>query len=488
MSSLKKVAANSFFYTASSILLRASSIIFFPIFSLYLTKTDYGILSITQSVGGLFTIICGLELNKAITRQIFNDNNDKSYKNDSSLIFTTLLTSFLFGCLIILILSFTGSLLLKPLLNEIPFYPYIFIFLLSIPLSNVIDIARTYYKAKHEGFKAFILDTSFFSINILFNLLLVVVYKLGVLGIITGTLINSILFSIILYFFFYRNFEWSFDKYKLFDTLKYSAPLIPYTLLNILFEGIDRYFLNAYVNTAASGIYYISLTFASIFSSGKEAVINAFTPWVFSNINTKSESYLSELINTVFLLTGILAIGVSWFSREILMLISNNPDFIEAYQFIPFTVVGLFIIFLGQLYNIKTFYFGKYNRYLFIATVAGIISDFIACYFLVKPYGIYGAVVARLIAFTIHVMALIFFSSLESEKRGIYQIKKHFLILILVSFIAGVSVIFSFSILNSIIKLVTMMTIVAATYYYLNIRFNLKNHLKTIFIKKIKNT
>lgn len=479
MSSLKKVAANSFFYTASSILLRASSIIFFPIFSLYLTKADYGILSITQSIGGLFTIICGLELNKAITRQIFNDNDVESYKNDSSLIFTTLLTSFFFGCLIVLILSFTGSLLLKPLLNEIPFYPYVFVFLLSIPLSNIIDIARTYYKAKHEGFKAFVLDMSFFSSNIILNLLFVAVLKMGVLGIFIGSLTNTLFFSIILYYIFYRKFTFNLDKNILKNALSYAIPLVPYSLLNILFESIDRFFLNADSGSQISGIYYISLTFAAIFSAAKESIINAFTPWVFANINEKSENYISNIINTIFISTGLIAISIAWFSKEILMILSSNPDFVDAYKYIPFTVIGLYIIFLGQLYNIRTFYYGKYNRYLFLATVAGIIADIIACYYLVDFYGIYGAIMARLIAFTIHVAVLIYLSSLEIEKKNLYKTNELIIIAIFTLILTSLAVMFPFSILVTLVKITIMIIIIAIMIYYFNKQYH--------FIKQIRN-
>ncbi len=478
MSTLKRVAANSFLYTASSILLRASSLIFFPIFSLYLTKSDYGILSITQSIGGLVALFASLEMGKALTRYIFNEGVEKT-DSHASLIYTTLIASLIFSIILTAILFTIGPILLKPILNDVLFFPYVFVFLLSIPLNMVVDTCRVYQKAMHNGFYAFVLDTSFFSTNILLNLLFVVVFKMDVLGILLGILLNTVLYSVILAFIFYRKFSFSFDNVILKKSLSYALPLIPFSVLNILFESIDKFFLNADSGAQTSGIYYIALTFATIFSSAKESVINAFTPWLFGNINDKPEAYIAEIITTIFLVLGIIAVSISWFSKEILMILSSNPDFVEAYKYIPFTVMGLYIIFLGQLYNIKTFYFGKYNRYLFLATVAGIIADIIACYLLVEPYGINGAIAARIIAFTVHVIALIYMSTLELEKRGIYETKKMILILLCIVFLTGISVVFPFSLMVTFIKASILLLMLIGIYLNFDSKYHLTEQIKS---------
>jgi O-antigen/teichoic acid export membrane protein len=478
LSTLKRVATNTFFYTASSLLLRASSLIFFPIFSLYLTKADYGILSITQSIGSFVILFSGLELGKALTRFIFNSNPDNK-EGHNTLIYSCLVGSFLFGSLLVLFLSLTGSFILKPLLNDIPFYPYVLIFLLSIPFNSIIDTCRVYQKATHQGYNAFLLDTSFFSSNILMNLLFVVVLKMDVIGIIISILLNTLLFSVLLYFLFYRKLKFNFDKNILKDAFSYSLPLIPYALLNILFESIDKFFLNADSGAQTSGIYYIALTFASIFSTVKESTINAFTPWLFGNIKTQSEKYLSGIISSIYIALGIMAIGISWFSKEILMLLSSNPDFVEAYKYIPMTVLGLYVIFLGQLYNIKTFYYGRYNRYLFIATMVGIIADIAGCYLLIEKYNIYGAVAARVIAFAVHVIALIFFSSLETEKREIYNTSKLILTLFLISITLSLPLVVELTAEIFIIKAIAYFFVIVFMLYYAEKKFQfLSNYLK----------
>ncbi|MEX0811989.1 MAG: oligosaccharide flippase family protein [Chitinophagales bacterium] len=481
MATLRKVAQNSFLYTISSVLLRASSIIFFPIFSLYLTKSDYGILSITQSIGTFVTLFAGLELGKALTRFIFNES-EKENSDHSSLIFTTLITSFAFGLIVVAFLSLSGPYILKPILNDIPFYPYVFLFLLSIPLNTSVNTCRVYLKANHRGYHAFILDTAFFSINILLNLFFVVIMGMDVLGIILGVLLNTTLFSLLLYFLFYRKYTFDFDKKILKSTLNYAIPLLPYSVLNILFESVDKFFLNAYLGSQASGIYYIALTFAAIFSSAKEAIINAFTPWLFANIREKPEKEIAKIISLIFAGAGFVAIGISWFSRELLTLLSSNPDFIVAYQYIPFTVIGLYIIFMGQLYNIKTFYYGKYNRYLFLATLAGIVADVIACYLLIKPYGIYGAVAARIIAFSVHVVVIVYLSNKEADKRNIYNTKLIIGTLLLACSVSLLPVVDDQTLTFTVLKLFFYMLMSVGFLFILNRKMN----IVSLFLRKKK--
>ena len=146
--------------------------------------------------------------------------------------------------------------------------------------------------------------------------------------------------------------------------VRYAAPLLPFIFLNVIFESVDKLFLNANNGSADSGIYYLALTFAAIFSSFKEAVVSALTPWVFENMK-KSISNISRVFNVILLTTGILGFLISLFSQEVLTLISSRPEFIQAYRFVPFAVISLYIIFLGQLFNIKTLFFGNYHKFLF---------------------------------------------------------------------------------------------------------------------------
>ena len=124
---LNKVISNSFLYSLSSILLRASSIILFPIFSFYLTKADYGILLITQSITTFITSFSYFETQKSLTRLLYNDefSRKKVFGN-------IIITGIISNTIVVGVLLLFGNKILAYFLNDIPYYPYMFYSILCI--------------------------------------------------------------------------------------------------------------------------------------------------------------------------------------------------------------------------------------------------------------------------------------------------------------------------------------------------------------------
>ena len=277
----------------------------------------------------------------------------------------------------------------------------------------------------------------------------------------------------------------------LFKILRYCAPLVPYTILNICFEACDKFYLNSEHGTSYSGIYYIVVVFAAVFSAFKEAINTALTPWVYEKINLDT-GIIKMVINWIFLLSGFLAMGLSFLSEEILTVLSSNPTFIKAHIYIPFSVVSLYLILFGNFFNIKTYYFGKYTDYLFIATIIGIIVNLIACYFLIPKYDILGASIARLIAFAVHVFVLFYFSYKEVEKREIYDYKFLIACCLIMSALIVLPFFVSLNftlVVNILIKVGFIFSLMAMVYFIKRNEVNIfvKSFLSSMFRKKVNN-
>lgn len=428
MSGLKKVVLNSFLYTFSTLLLRASSIFLFPIFSNYLVEKDYGIMSVTQSLISFVVTIAGLGITNALTREIhFNKNNVPK----DELLLNALFISFISNVFFAVFILFLGDLLFKPLLNDVPANPYLYLAAITLPFSSIVDVFRNYYKAIQKGKNAFVLDLSYFSIIIVFNLIFVVFFNYEAKAIFYSNLLVSSLYALVLLAMFYKLFKERIKASIIKNMLKYSVPLIPFFIFNILFDSVDKLMLNHYHGSVESGLYYLALTFASIYSSLKEGILTAITPFAFASIEKKNK--LAHTFNLIFLISSVLAFSLSLFAKEIISILSSNSDFIASSKFIPYITVSLIVVFLGQLINIKTLYFGKYNKYLFIATIIGIVADFIACYFLIPSYEIHGAVISRLIGFVVQTFVFIYFSLKEERGKDIYNFKYLILIMCLSS-------------------------------------------------------
>ncbi len=419
MSKVKKVFTNSVLYSLSSILFRAASLILFPIFSAYLAKEDYGILSITQGILSLLTVLGGLELARAATRFIYDNNGKAPEENARNILGNYLVVQFFMNGLLVLVLFFFGEPWLTPMLHHIGFEPFMLYTLYAMPLLGVIELYRTYLRALQQGSRLFWFDICYSAANIGLNLFLVIYYEMGVLGIIVSTLINGVVFSLYAFFVYFIKTRFRINLKALKEGLSFSVPLVPYILFGILLEQTDKVILNVKFDEKLSGIYYIAFTFASIFSILKESFLQAYIPWFYENFKSNNFVLMNRISSLVIRGLGVAGVGLCLFGYEVLYLLSNNPDLVEAYVFIPWIVVGLYIVFAGQLFNLPVYHEKTMVKWLFTATVAGVVFNALASFLTIEHWGIMGSVFSKIMGYS----AMVIISWLLYLKVSTYRFR-----------------------------------------------------------------
>ncbi|HRW20373.1 MAG TPA: oligosaccharide flippase family protein [Bacteroidales bacterium] len=467
MASLSKVFKNTILYSLSSIILRASSIIFFPIFSAYLTKVDYGIMSITQLFVLILMSLSDIQLPRGITRFLYDDQaKEKDY--EKKLMGSSFLIVIIINVLMLMLIIPFGEYIFQPLLNDISFFPYMTFALAAVPFTIVFNQYKSLQKAKHNGKTVFTLDMLYFGGNILLNLLFVVGFKMDALGIILSTLVNSLIMGTYAFIKYYRNTVLKIDFKFLKPVLKYTIPLIPFMLMGVLLNSVDAIFLNSIQGAEISGIYYIALTFAALFSMFKESFNFAFTPWFFENFREENYQYIRKLFNIITWGAGFIALLISIFGYEVLYILSSNPELVEAWKYIPLATFGLLIVFIGQLYNLAVYYSKTKSNLLFISNTAGFIVNLLLCFAFASVFNPYYALIAKAAGFSV---------------MGAIQV-----------FLAVKSTDFKFNHLNTIFTLIIVG--ILSFMHYLPLDYYILLFIKLIiviigalfFIKKLKNT
>jgi len=430
MSSLKKVSKNTLFYFISSAVQRGSSILLFPIFTAYLSSSDYGIYSVTGSIAEFIILLAGMELSRAMVRFLYD--GDQLKRNLKALIGSIFILVLCVNVILATLLFFTGDFILGYFLNDIPFRPFMLYSIAAFPFIAVFNLYRTYLQATHQGDKYVVLDFLFFLCNIGLNLYLVIVMDMGVLGLIVSTLISSMVFSVYVFIKFFAR-HLSFDWAVLKPCLIYALPLIPFILLGKAQSVTDSLMLNAEKGVEITGIYHIAMMMVMLFSVLKESFTASFTPWFFENFKDAPRSAINKVVNVSFIGMGLFGLGISWFSYEVLILLSNNEDIIDAWKYTPILVNGVYISFLGQIFNLTTFQGKKYVAYLSISTFIGLITNFALCTLLIGTMGAYGAALASIASFAIMTIILfvICFQSNTFHFNYLYLLAILILILVL---------------------------------------------------------
>ncbi len=284
------------------------------------------------------------------------------------------------------------------------------------------------------------------------------------------------MFSVIFFIQNIDRFIFKIDINILKPLVRYSFPLFIYILLGIILESVDRFFLNNIKGVNVSGVYYIALTFATVFSAVKEAFNSAFVPWFFKNINEYSSGEINKIFYLIIIGAGIFCSGISMFSYEVLFLLSNNPELIDAANYIPLTVFSLYIVFIGQIYNIPVLYDIKRSGTLIYSNLFAIIVSVVLSYFLIPAYGEYGSLVARLVAFTVMaVIQLMICSRISKHSVNYFIITGISLLFLCVSFIGYLPVYYPYLITLKLL----LSIIISGTYmYYVNKEYKIISNLK----------
>ena len=417
-SGLKGLFQNGFLYSFSSVLQRASSIILFPIFTAYLTKQDYGVLSYTNSLGSLLLLIALVELPRAMGRMLYSAA-EKDRTHLFKVVGSVLIAGVICSTALSLVVIALSKWLLTPYLGNISFYPCVLFTIINVPLQSIYSVYITYVKYMQKGKVAFVTENVYFILNIGFNLMFVVGFHTDVAGLIYSTILANCIMAIHAFQVFYKRVLKYFSLEVLKQLYKISLGLFPFIVLGGVAEYADNFFLNKYSGAGSLGIFYIATTFAGIFSFIKEAFLSSFTPYYY-NLNKQGElnNKSSLVVLDVLYLIGFFAIGISMFNSEVISLLSSNRELVEARRFIPLLVGGLLMIFVSQLVNISIMLQSELVRFFVIITIVSLIVNVFGDYWLIPRYGLMGLTVVKVIAYSAQLLvSLIINLRLSKERR-----------------------------------------------------------------------
>ena len=89
----------------------------------------------------------------------------------------------------------------------------------------------------------------------------------------------------------------------------------------------------------------------------KESLNASLAPWFFRERHQPDDRAANRIFTLVYIGAGIVALDVSWFSFEMLRVLSRNPALVEGWKYSPFVVAigGDFLSFDSQNFSLPDF-------------------------------------------------------------------------------------------------------------------------------------
>lgn len=385
MGNSKRLLKNTALFFVGDISTKVMSILFIPLYTAYITSSDYGYFDYVSTLVTVLLAIGFQSIPEAVFRFSIEhketDQIGKSKVLGTALIYSTVLM--LGYCL----LAWASSLFVN--------IPYLIWIILLFSLQFYVSIWQSSARALGQNTVFMLSSVASTSVSIVTNIILILVFHLGIeslfLANIASRLAVIIVIEVKIHLFQY--FKKSlFSRHLLKQMLVFSVPLAINSISVMLLTLFNRIIVTNMLGADSNGILAISVrisNFASIFTT---VFLMAWSEEAYREYNTpNSITYFKSVVDMFGRLTYGAVIIMIPFSKIFFKYIVFG-DYRQGIDLLPFAFLSVVIIAqasqLGSLFNAM-----KRTKSLMTTTlVAGFVS-IISCVLLIPFIGLYAAVI-----------------------------------------------------------------------------------------------
>lgn len=398
---LSELKRNTLIIGIANIGSRAISFILAPLYSYYLSTSEYGTMDLITTTAGLIVPLLCLDIYEATFRFASDDSYD-----DKVVFSSTFSLSFFISLLAVAIVSVLKAFF--PVPELIPFS--IYAAAIDANYAVLSQFARGRGSMKVFAFSGVVNSL----VTLGFDLLLLVFMRYGLYGWMVAYLLAKVAACV---YVFIRIRAWKFFSLKKLDkgfykeAIKYGLPLLPTSSMWWVMNASDRYMVALFIGTAANGIYAVANKFPAVLSVLENIFYQA---WQTSAINAlddknKDKFYSNVFKNYLIVLTmGVLGLLIV-LRPAVVYLFEKNYQ--SAWVVSPILVIGVMVHALGG--NLGTLYtVNKKTVGALKTAAAGAGTNLVLNYIFIPKYGLIAAATTTLIGYFV----VIFYRWIDIKK------------------------------------------------------------------------
>lgn len=403
------VIKNSFIYFGTSIFSKSVPFLLLPFLTKYLTKEEFGVLSIFLVFNSLYGAVVGMSIHANVTKNFYL----KEKKELAEIIGNAFIIIITFA-LVIEGITYAVSSIWNNIFSIPSETLLVLPFLALSTMINQVNLTVLRNQGKAYMFGLFEITNAL--LNLIATIVFLYLFQLGWYSQVLGLILANMVLNFLSVVYLYKNqyLEFKYNKEKVISILKLSLPLIPHMLGGVTIAISDRLFIENMVGLEAVALYSVGYSFGMLTSLFVDAFIKAWSPWFYKTMISPDKIDKSSIVRyTYFYIGGVffLAVLLSVISNLILPY-AVSDDFLGAKEFIIWVAIGYafrggYVIFFPYLV-----YMGR-TKFLAVITVFSASINLVFNYFFILEFGAIGAAYATIISWA--TMALLVF---------LYQLKR----------------------------------------------------------------
>ena len=391
------VIKNTTIYLGVSVFQSLMSFLLLPVFTFFLTKTEFGLASVINSVAGLLGLLFVFGTQSVISRLYFE------YKDDPEklkrFLGTIFISKIFWNIVIASILILGRSFIFPYIAKDVDFNPYLLIAIGIAFFNTIFIIYQTLQQTKQEGLKYAISQCSYLLLNNGITVLLLLVFKMKAEGIVLGTLAADIIMTLVVLFKLRKQISFCIDKTILRLAFTFSWPIFFHGLFSWSLSSVNKLLLNSLISTEIVAVYSVGFVIAGIMSMVTIALNRSYTPWFFQQMKKEKKDYTEvvKFAEFIILVYSVIALGLSLFSSDIVSILVNR-SYGEAWKVIPllsfaYVFNGVYFFFVN-IFNYKK----QAVKFVPLLSLFSAIINISLNFVLIPKLGMFGSALATLIS------------------------------------------------------------------------------------------
>ena len=381
---------NTLIIGISNIGCKAIAFILAPLYSFYLTTSQYGTMDlITTTVSLILPLYC-LDIYEAT----FRFSSDAEYDKRK------ILTSSLIVCLPSLVLSIIIFVISLFIFHDSYLINYTILFVVFNTLISILSkYARGIGKMRVFAFTGIINSI----VMLLTSLLFLIILKLELKGWLISFLfsqISTVIYLCIRCNIFHCVKREYIDKNYIRTFVMFCIPLIPTAAMWWVMNASDRYMILFFMSTSANGVYSVANKIPSLLSIFENVFYQAWQTTAISKMHDDDRNeFFSNVFNKYFCFLTIGVVGLLLIGRPLILMIFSI-EYSSAW--LCFSILVLSVLFhalagnLGLLYSVF-----KNTKGAFYSTVIGAVTNIVLNLIFIPAFGLIGAAVTTLIGYVV---------------------------------------------------------------------------------------
>ncbi|MBB5324239.1 O-antigen/teichoic acid export membrane protein [Anoxybacillus tepidamans] len=392
LSQIKRLGADSLLYAFMNVGTKLIAFIMLPVYTSFLSKTQYGIVDILDRLTSMLTFLVIFGTDSALSFYYYDtkDENKRLLYVQNVMYFRLFVVAILF-----LLVVVAGPWFAEKILENSRYVDLLYVNLFTLLLDTIFVVVTTVMRFEFQTKKVVLFTVLKMLLVAFLSYMALKFFSSTPSGLFMGRLVSSVVVFVLM-----LRMTWNYLKFRiqwpiLKEILVYAAPLAPTSIAFWVISNSSTFFIQGFSSLEEVGVFGVALRLAMMITLVTSGVQMAWRPYSMSVKDKEDSPYIFAKIYMALLLLGLFGVMVVATVSPWVMKTFFAPSYYEAYQYVAFLSCVTFLNFYYLIISVGLFFKKETGYITRIFAMAALLN--IGLNFALVPFFTgWGAVIANM--------------------------------------------------------------------------------------------